>query len=130
MRLWTHEALRVFGDRLTDDTDRQWMCDHCSQMCKEVFKCDFQSEFEHIRPADESETGYGTLRRLFWGDYMSPPDEDERPYAEVPDLLQLQERTEEALSDFNSASKKPMELVMFMCATAWHAKVNLGFNFG
>ena len=127
MRLWTHEALRVFGDRLTDDTDRQWMCDHCSQMCKEVFKCDFQSEFEHIRPSDEQETGYGTLRRLFWGDYMSPPDEDERPYAEVPDLQLLQERTEEALSDFNSASKKPMELVMFMCATAW--KVQLGLQF-
>jgi dynein heavy chain len=74
MRLWTHEALRVFGDRLTDDTDRQWMCDHCSAMCKEVFKCDFQSEFDHIRPADETETGYGTLRRLFWGDYMTPAD--------------------------------------------------------
>ena len=48
----------------------------------------------------------------------------------MPDLAQLQERTEEALNDFNSASKKPMELVMFMCATAWPAKVNLGFNFG
>ena len=47
---------------------------------------------------------------------MTPADEDERPYAEVPDLQQLQERTEEALSDFNSASKKPMELVMFMFA--------------
>ena len=68
MRLWTHEALRVFGDRLTDDTDRQWMCDHCAQMCKEVFKCDFQSEFEHIRPVMKQETGYGTLRRFFWGD--------------------------------------------------------------
>ena len=31
------------------------MCDHCQQMCKEVFKCDFQSEFEHIRPSDEQE---------------------------------------------------------------------------
>ena len=61
---------------------------------------------------------------------MSPPDEDERPYAEVPDLTQLQERTEEALSDFNSASKKPMELVMFMRATAWPAKVNSCFNLG
>ena len=33
-------------------------------------------------------------------------------------LQQLQERTEEALSDFSSGVKKPMELVMFMCATA------------
>jgi dynein heavy chain len=116
MRLWTHEALRVFGDRLTDDTDRQWMCAHAATMCKEVFKCDFQSEFERITPSDETETGYGTLRRLFWGDYMTAADEDERPYAEVPDLDLLRERTEAALEEFNAASKKPMGLVMFMFA--------------
>ena len=64
------------------------MCDHCSQMCKEVFKCDFQSEFEHIRPSDEQETGYGThfekaILRVDGGTsrhrdaVMSPPDEDD-----------------------------------------------------
>ena len=116
MRLWTHEALRVFGDRLTDDNDRKWMCAHAATMCKEIFRCDFQSEFEHIRPADETETGYGTLRRLFWGDYMTPADEDDRPYVEVRDLQLLQNRTEDSLAEFNQTSKKPMELVMFMFA--------------
>ena len=80
-------------------------------MCKEIFRGDFQSEFEHIRPADETETGYGTLRRLFWGDYMTPADEDDRPYVEVRDLQLLQNRTEDSLAEFNQPSKKPMELV-------------------
>ena len=116
MRLWTHEALRVFGDRLTDDNDRKWMCAHAATMCKEIFRCDFQSEFEHIRPKDETETGYGTLRRLFWGDYMTPADEDDRPYVEVRDLQLLQKPDQDSLAEFNQTSKKPMELVMFMFA--------------
>ena len=92
------------------------MCGHAATMCKEIFRCDFQSEFEHIRPAEETKPGYGTLRRLFWGDYMTPADEDDRPYVEVRDLQLLQNRTEDSLAEFNQTSKKPMELVMFMFA--------------
>ena len=128
MRLWTHEAFRVFGDRLTDDTDRQWMCDHCAQMCKDVFKCDFQSEFDHIRPSDEAETGYGTLRRLFWGDYMSPPDEDERPYAEVPDL-QLCKNVPRRLSATSTARPRNPWSSSCSCPRP-RGKFNLYFNFG
>jgi len=116
MRLWTHEACRVFGDRLTDDADRAWFVRHAKTMCQDVFREDFESSFDGIRPPDAKETNYATLRRLFWGDYMSPADDEDRPYSEVPDLLELQQRTESYLEDFNNNSKKPMDLVMFMFA--------------
>lgn len=32
VRLWTHESLRVFGDRLVDDADRKWFLGHLSSM--------------------------------------------------------------------------------------------------
>lgn len=32
VRLWVHESLRVFGDRLVDDSDREWFLHHLNQM--------------------------------------------------------------------------------------------------
>ncbi|KAH8043392.1 dynein light chain binding protein [Aureococcus anophagefferens] len=95
MRLWTHEALRVCGD---------------------IFREDFEESFGALKPEDAKEVNYATLRRLFFGEFMTPADEDERPYAEISDLKALQEKTDEYLASFNSNSKKPMDLVMFMFA--------------
>ncbi|KAK7233641.1 dynein light chain binding protein [Aureococcus anophagefferens] len=116
MRLWTHEALRVFGDRLTDDPDRTWFVGHAKQVCGDIFREDFEESFGALKPEDAKEVNYATLRRLFFGEFMTPADEDERPYAEISDLKALQEKTDEYLASFNSNSKKPMDLVMFMFA--------------
>lgn len=35
VRLWTHESLRVFGDRLVDDSDREWFLKHLNSMVRE-----------------------------------------------------------------------------------------------
>lgn len=34
VRLWTHESLRVFGDRLVDDADREWFLRHLNSMVR------------------------------------------------------------------------------------------------
>lgn len=34
VRLWTHESLRVFGDRLVDDSDREWFLEHLNTMVR------------------------------------------------------------------------------------------------
>lgn len=38
IRLWTHEVLRVFYDRLIDDDDRMWVGHHLSEIIKLHFK--------------------------------------------------------------------------------------------
>ena len=117
-RLWTHEALRVFADRLTDEADRNWFVAHARRMVNEVFELDFEDEFGHLRAeaCHNSAVGYGELRRLFFGNYMAHPDEEFRPYAEVRDIPALQFTIEQYLVDFNAVSRKPMDLVMFMFA--------------
>ena len=32
VRLWAHESLRVFGDRLVDEADQQWFLQHLDNM--------------------------------------------------------------------------------------------------
>lgn len=36
VRLWVHESLRVFGDRLVDDPDREWFLQHLNSMVRET----------------------------------------------------------------------------------------------
>jgi dynein heavy chain len=40
-RLWTHEACRVFADRLINDTDRKWFMGEIKEQCKECFKLQY-----------------------------------------------------------------------------------------
>lgn len=42
VRLWTHESLRVFGDRLVDDPDREWFLRHLVDMVRQAHAFGYQ----------------------------------------------------------------------------------------
>ena len=48
VRLWTHEVYRVFGDRLINDFDRQWLLDNVREIVKKTFSLNFDSIFKHL----------------------------------------------------------------------------------
>jgi len=115
VRLWTHEALRVFGDRLIDDADRDWFVGHVEQMCVQHFGVNFKQTFKHVQDEDGA-VDYGAMRRIFFGDYMPDERDDNAPYAEIQDLSELSRRMEEYLVEYNGQSRSPMNLVLFMFA--------------
>eukprot|EP00055_Hartaetosiga_balthica_P018142 m.129163 g.129163 ORF g.129163 m.129163 type:complete len:2586 (+) comp9459_c1_seq4:2-7759(+) len=122
VRLWVHEIYRVFYDRLVDDGDRAMLFDAMKQTCKEQFKVDFKTLFQHlatdpsIGPVDDD------MRSLFFGDYMMP-GADPRIYDEVQNMDMLRETIEEYLSEYNQLSKTPMGLVMFRFAIEHVSKI-------
>lgn len=46
VRVWYHEAMRVFYDRLVDDTDRKWMFDKLNECLKANFKDKVETVFD------------------------------------------------------------------------------------
>lgn len=122
IRLWTHEALRVFGDRLISDADRNWFQGHLFTICSSKFGSNFIDVFKHLDVAGTKNITPNEMRSLIFGDYM--PENDPKPYVEIKDMSALQGRIEEYLSEYNAQSKKPMDLVMFGFAVEHVSKIS------
>lgn len=54
--------------------------------------------------------------RILYGDFMEGNIEENRPYKLISDLNAMVAKIEEYLEDYNSATKSPMRLVMFLDA--------------
>ena len=98
--LWIHECNRVFADRLVNDEDREWFLNLLKTQIDEVFGMKY----------DDLVTG-----RLMFGDYIVP-GADPKSYERVQDLDKLVKTMEEYLDDYNAATTKKMNLVMFLDA--------------
>lgn len=47
-RLWVHEILRVYYDRLVDESDRLWFFNNLRYVCKEFLDEDLNQMFIHL----------------------------------------------------------------------------------
>lgn len=113
-RLWAHEILRVYGDRLIEPTDRQWLFEaictatenQLNTKCTELY----ERFIEPNRPLQEHD-----FRKLMYCDFTNPKA-DTRNYLEVQDLEELRYVVESYLVEFNNMTKRPMNLVLFRYA--------------
>jgi len=117
IRLWAHETIRVFGDRLINDEDRMWMLNNVKDACRAPFQTAFDQTFQHL---DLDKNGkvetLDEIRGLIFGDVLTPFGMTDRPYEEIQNREKLQQMCEDALNQYNSFSDKPMELVLFSFA--------------
>mmetsp|Transcript_9667 Transcript_9667/g.9379 ORF Transcript_9667/g.9379 Transcript_9667/m.9379 type:complete len:205 (+) Transcript_9667:3190-3804(+) len=102
IRMWIHENQRVFGDRLIDNIDRNWL----DGLLKKEGETTFNLSQKEIFNAE----------RLIYGDYLNGIDTDNRIYQQVVDLKDFVKRIEDFLEDYNGSVKNQMKLVMFLDA--------------
>ncbi|XP_014284130.1 dynein axonemal heavy chain 7 isoform X1 [Halyomorpha halys] len=114
-RLWVHEVLRVYCDRLVDDHDRAWLVSTLHDVCKEYLFEDMNELLAHLFTPPETEITENVLRKLMYCDFANPKA-DQRNYIEVNDFVTLTEIVEGYLNEYNNMSKKPMNLVLFRFA--------------
>jgi len=65
VRLWCHEVLRVFHDRLADDKDRSWCKQLVKQMTEKHFHVNFTETFKHLDLDGNGDIDEEELRYIF-----------------------------------------------------------------
>ena len=113
VRLWCHEVMRVFYDRLTDDRDRLWLIELLRERVKTRFGQDFDKICKHLQTDENGDAiGIPQARRLLFGDFEFP--DSKRTYEEMKNPDNVIQVCNTYLEEYNSVSKKPMELVLFL----------------
>ncbi|XP_032678001.1 dynein heavy chain 7, axonemal-like [Odontomachus brunneus] len=122
-RLWVHEVLRVYGDRLVDETDNKWLVSQLRRTIKEHMQDDMDELFADL--LDESSTRLTEvhLRNLIYCDFHDPTA-DQKVYIEIHDWDALASAVEEYLAEYNSISKTPMDLVLFRQVLSQYYRIN------
>lgn len=71
-RLWAHETLRVFHDRLVSDEDRAWFCGYLKSMVEEHLKIDFGVTFNVPEAVPgQADPEVQALRKLLYADFFT-----------------------------------------------------------
>ncbi|XP_030383339.1 dynein heavy chain 7, axonemal [Scaptodrosophila lebanonensis] len=113
-RLWVHEVLRVYGDRLVEDADRSWLFENLCSTVRNAFNSDPSRLFGRLLAKDK-QLEEADFRQLIYCDFTNPKA-DTKNYVEVQDLEELRSVVEAYLVEYNNMSKKPMNLVLFRFA--------------
>ena len=102
VRMWIHENQRVFGDRLIDNIDRDWLTHLLNNESEKTFNLNHKQIYN--------------TQRLIFGDYMGSIDSENRIYQQLEDLKHFVTKIEDYLEDYNGSQKNQMKLVMFLDA--------------
>jgi dynein heavy chain len=140
IRLWAHENVRIYSDRLINDQDREWFMDRLQELVPKHFKMEFNKVFAMpkslLMDPVSVEEGRGSkgklppkerkerdrqlanhaLATLQFCDWMSDGPAGDRPYKEIVDAGNAEAKVNTYLAEHNSLSPKPMNLVMFQFA--------------
>ena len=126
-RLWVHESMRVFYDRLVSDEDRSWFLEYVAELTTTHFAVDFNELFVHLDVDGDGSVDAEELRHCMYGDWLGDEEPDaaggDRLYDELTDMSAVVSRLEEYLVDHNGMSKSPMNLAMFLYAAEHVARI-------
>ncbi|CAB4066115.1 DNAH [Lepeophtheirus salmonis] len=100
-RLWVHEILRVFYDRLLCDDAKKMIYDSIRECVKNNFRENFESGFEHLGKINGLVTQQN-LRNLMFGVYLSDNKKDPH-YMEMTDVEQFEKKLLGKIKDFNAS---------------------------
>ena len=104
-RLWVHETMRYFYDRLTQQHEMDAVFNCIKGCVRAIFRENFDSAFEHLGKIDGQVTQVN-LRNLLFGSYL-PTESGETQYAEVQGFDQYEKIVQEYIYYIEIISTPP-----------------------
>lgn len=120
-RLWVHEAMRVYYDRLVDDDDKSKLFQQIVDVTQGCMSENFNDLFSGLQ--DNGTVTEEKMRSLHFCDFLDPAEE-EKFYRENTDMKVLRDSVCTYLAEYNETSRKPMDLVLFNFALEHLCKIN------
>lgn len=114
IRLWVHESIRVFGDRITNQCDNLWLFSNIKSAIKIHFKETFESIFDHL-PKDNDTITQESLKNLIFTNFMMETDKDinnNRHYEEVNSMHQMKNKIIHYLNELNNSCNNKLDILL------------------
>eukprot|EP01038_Epipyxis_sp_PR26KG_P006339 gene6339-8727_t len=109
-RLWVHESMRIFYDRLINEDDQKWFEKLMVELCSRHLKLPLSHEDLFAKP-------------IVFADFLKP-DADPKFYEDVKDLNKLTNVLNDLLDNYNISFPTQMNLVFFMDALTHTARIS------
>ncbi|XP_026741703.1 dynein heavy chain 12, axonemal [Trichoplusia ni] len=123
VRIWVHEILRVFYDRLVDEDDRNWFFETLKKSTKDCMKDAFENSLDTYQ-APNGEVTRDTIKNMMFGCYLDTDSvEGERRYEEMPSKEAVLKVAVSMLNEYNAMHKAKMTIVLFDYALEHLSKV-------
>lgn len=121
-RIWFHETMRVFHDRLVDEWERDFVFVQLTDQIEETFKDTMDQLFENYVDADGITTR-ANMNRLMFGCYVDKDsgsggggDMTQRRYEELPNFEKLVEIACTSLDEYNATAANKLTVILFAYA--------------
>ncbi|XP_059054918.1 dynein axonemal heavy chain 12 [Achroia grisella] len=122
-RVWVHEIMRVFYDRLVDKVDRTWFFGILKKSTREFMKDTFESALDTYQE-DSGEVTQDSIKKMMFGCYLDTESlEGERRYDELPSKELFLNVAISMLAEYNSMHKAKMTIVLFDYALEHLSKI-------
>lgn len=110
-RMWFHEVLRTYSDRLMDHKDKDWLLEKTVEIAEETMKLPIRELCDKYFETKDQSVLDSSLSKMMFCDFTNPKA-DTRNYLEVQDFDELVNVVESYLVEYNNM-KKPMNMIFF-----------------
>nr|XP_023012338.1 LOW QUALITY PROTEIN: dynein heavy chain 7, axonemal-like [Leptinotarsa decemlineata] len=122
-RIWVHEVLRVFYDRLVEEKDQDWVYDRLRILVRDYFRENFEQALDNLPRNDAGVVTKSNLKNLMFGTYFDQDSDEDKRYEEVLNIQTLRELAESCLTEYNATHKTKMDIVLFDYALEHLSKI-------